>query len=944
MAKPKILIVDPDEKNLRLLAISLKKANFNVTITTDGKDALQKTESLKPDLIISETDLNSVSGFELLKTLRENPVFKDTPFIYLTRNKSVDEKVKGLKLGANDYLTKPIYLREIITRVKILLERVEQNKIGMGADRGFSGDLGKIGVVEVIQTLELANKTAIMHLAYIGHKGVIYFKKGKIVHSEVGKVKGEKAFYMMLNWFEGAFQVEFTEHNIIETITISNQGLLMEGLRRIDEWKQLQEIIPSLDTVLVIDSQAILSEHPEQFPSKVENFLAEFDGKKAIIDVIESLAIDEIEALKMVSQLYFQGFLVESSGPSDAKKVAYYYPTRAAANVEEKTGAQKEGKKWESEAQEFLKPPGEEMGEDTAFLMPPMDEEPLVEQRSDPPKPRTEPLPVLEAGEKKETKEKGVYIKNYPAPKNKQIAITETVSLKEQISSEKLLSNSEPQKPDLQQGTLAMTTARPDGSWLRLLLIISLVVFVFFIPIIIYFVPNLREEASGILKSFSGGDSSPALLPDAKMHLEVVKKLMQLGSADAFSNAEIELRSAMALQPEHPDVISDASAFYLEWGNASDKNALINKALSFAEDGLKRFPENNRLLFAKAKALGYLGRFSDAESIVNKLLQKDVNNPESYMLSAMVYINSNDKIDEAVKLFYKFLEISPPDNLTYIEFVEQLIKKNRLNDAEAVLKKINGIVSKDKRVLYMLGTVQEKNGKYKEAVNSFKILLEADKNNMDARIRIANLQIRNYDYNDAVYFLEDVLKGADISEDKILEAKYLLGKAYEGMKQTDKALNYYSAVISKQPDFRDAKDCYERLKPPVKKAQIEVPMVSPYEVALKNGRGYYKQGDLRNAVREFQKAAQLNPKSDEALVELGAVLFDLGEDVDAILKLTRAVTLNSKNSRALLLLGNIYYTRGENDKAVNYYKNFLKADPSGPYAEEIKTILNRLGR
>jgi len=85
MAKPKILIVDPDEKNLRLLAISLKKANFNVTITTDGKDALQKTESLKPDLIISETDLNSVSGFELLKTLRENPVFKDTPFIYLTR-------------------------------------------------------------------------------------------------------------------------------------------------------------------------------------------------------------------------------------------------------------------------------------------------------------------------------------------------------------------------------------------------------------------------------------------------------------------------------------------------------------------------------------------------------------------------------------------------------------------------------------------------------------------------------------------------------------------------------------------------------------------------------------------------------------------------------------------------------------------------------------------
>ena len=149
MAKQHLLLVDGDPKSLRVMEVSLKKAGFSVTTAVDGADALAKVEISPPDLVISDTKMAGVDGFELCRRLKQDERHQGIPFIFLTSQKTVEYKLKGLELGVEDYLTKPIYIKEIVTRVKILIAKREKERLERERKEGkaFSGNLGDMGVV-----------------------------------------------------------------------------------------------------------------------------------------------------------------------------------------------------------------------------------------------------------------------------------------------------------------------------------------------------------------------------------------------------------------------------------------------------------------------------------------------------------------------------------------------------------------------------------------------------------------------------------------------------------------------------------------------------------------------------------------------------------------------------------------------------------------------------
>ena len=99
LAKQSLLLVDGDVKSLRVLEVSLKKGGFNVTTAVNGQDALEKVETSQPDLIISDTRMPEMDGFEFCKRLKQNNDWSSIPFIFLTGQKSVEDKIKGLELG-----------------------------------------------------------------------------------------------------------------------------------------------------------------------------------------------------------------------------------------------------------------------------------------------------------------------------------------------------------------------------------------------------------------------------------------------------------------------------------------------------------------------------------------------------------------------------------------------------------------------------------------------------------------------------------------------------------------------------------------------------------------------------------------------------------------------------------------------------------------------------
>lgn len=311
MAKQHLLLVDGDPKNLRVMEVSLKKAGFSVTTASDGKDAFEKAQISPPDLVLSDTKMPGVDGFELCRSLKADERFKQIPFVFLTGQKSVEFKVKGLELGGEDYLTRPIYIKEIVTRLKMILQKAEKERLERRETKGgFLGSLADMNVVDLVQTFEMGRKTGTITIQS-QRKGIIYFREGRVVDAELGRLGGELAFYRMLNASEGDFEVAFVPVDRAERIEISTQGLLMEGMRRLDEWGRILEQIPSLDTVFELDYR-MLADRLAEIPDEVNALLRLFDGKRSLERVVDDSDFDDLNALGIISKLYFEGLLRES--------------------------------------------------------------------------------------------------------------------------------------------------------------------------------------------------------------------------------------------------------------------------------------------------------------------------------------------------------------------------------------------------------------------------------------------------------------------------------------------------------------------------------------------------------------------------------------------------------------------------------------------------------
>ncbi len=121
--KPKVLVVDDEPDALELIEFNLKAAGFDVVTALDGAEALRKARSIVPNLIVLDLMLPEVDGLEVCKILRRDATTSAIPVIMLTAKASELDRVLGLELGADDYITKPFSPRELVLRVKNLLRR-----------------------------------------------------------------------------------------------------------------------------------------------------------------------------------------------------------------------------------------------------------------------------------------------------------------------------------------------------------------------------------------------------------------------------------------------------------------------------------------------------------------------------------------------------------------------------------------------------------------------------------------------------------------------------------------------------------------------------------------------------------------------------------------------------------------------------------------------------
>ncbi len=122
-----ILVVDDEEPIQELLRFNLEKEGYKVCVAKDGQEALERVEKEQPDLLVLDVMLPGMSGVEVCRRLRLIPKYQQTPIIMLTAKGEEIDKVLGLELGADDYMTKPFSPRELLARIKACLRRLNNS-------------------------------------------------------------------------------------------------------------------------------------------------------------------------------------------------------------------------------------------------------------------------------------------------------------------------------------------------------------------------------------------------------------------------------------------------------------------------------------------------------------------------------------------------------------------------------------------------------------------------------------------------------------------------------------------------------------------------------------------------------------------------------------------------------------------------------------------------
>jgi CheY-like chemotaxis protein len=207
-----------------------------VATAGDAADALLKAVDDPPDLLVTDYRMPGMDGRQLIEKLRSRPATANFSAIILATKTDINERLSQQD-PVDDFVEKPFFLKEATRRIKRVIDKIALEKMAKAtpSDGVLRGSLAQMNVIDLMQSLEMGRKSCLLTLTKDDQKCGVYFNEGQVVHAVYGNLKGDPAVFKVLTWTGGNFQLDF-EGKTTETSTqLNTQGLLMEGLRLLDE-------------------------------------------------------------------------------------------------------------------------------------------------------------------------------------------------------------------------------------------------------------------------------------------------------------------------------------------------------------------------------------------------------------------------------------------------------------------------------------------------------------------------------------------------------------------------------------------------------------------------------------------------------------------------------------------------------------------------------------
>jgi CheY-like chemotaxis protein len=231
----KLLLVEDNPMVLGMLQHALSPLAA-VTAASESADALLKAVDDPPDLVVCDYRLPGMDGRQLIEKLKSRPKTANFSAVLMANKADIAERLSPQD-AADDYLEKPFFLREAVRRIKRMIDRIALEKMAKTApsDGVVRGNLAQMNVIDLMQSLEMGRKSCQLTLTKDGDKCEVFFVEGQVKHATYGSLVGDEAVFKVLRWTGGSFELDFEGKTDKETTQLNTQGLLMEGLRLLDE-------------------------------------------------------------------------------------------------------------------------------------------------------------------------------------------------------------------------------------------------------------------------------------------------------------------------------------------------------------------------------------------------------------------------------------------------------------------------------------------------------------------------------------------------------------------------------------------------------------------------------------------------------------------------------------------------------------------------------------
>jgi DNA-binding response OmpR family regulator len=200
-----LLVVEDEARLARTIQLYLGQRGYEVRIAPNGAEALDRVAEARPDVIIADIMMPVMDGYTLCRRLRTDPATCAIPFLFLTAKDDDRDRTRGYRIGADDYLAKPCDLAEILARVEALWGRVQAARRIPPDTITMSGKLDETDLMDLIQGLELYQKTGALVLKRDSESGAIYLREGAIVGADLGTAGGREPLASLLTWKSGVY-------------------------------------------------------------------------------------------------------------------------------------------------------------------------------------------------------------------------------------------------------------------------------------------------------------------------------------------------------------------------------------------------------------------------------------------------------------------------------------------------------------------------------------------------------------------------------------------------------------------------------------------------------------------------------------------------------------------------------------------------------------------